>query len=165
MCIVYFHLLPSFLSTFHFIIVFSGTVGYRCLNELTIGVLGMGQMGKCLAKTFSGLWLDWSVVKTCILLSADFGCEVHGLVSTVRPRVDGDHVTKYFTVAELASMVAGVDYLINVLPSTPSTDNLLNRWDDISLKWAQQKVSDCMNNFGNGQTILQMMMIKFFNIY
>ena len=71
--------------------------------------------------------LDWSVVKTCILLSADFGCEVHGLVSTVRPRMDGDHVTKYFTVAELASMVAGVDYLINVLPSTPSTDNLLNR--------------------------------------
>ena len=41
--------------------------------------------------------------------------------------MDGDHVTKYFTVAELASMVAGVDYLINVLPSTPSTDNLLNR--------------------------------------
>ena len=50
--------------------------------------------------------LDWSVVKTCILLSADFGCEVHGLVSTVRPRMDGDHVTKYFTVPELASMVA-----------------------------------------------------------
>ena len=86
-----------------------------------------GTNGEMFGQNFLRSVTVLSVVKTCILLSADFGCEVHGLVSTVRPRMDGDHVTKYFTVSELASMVAGVDYLINVLPSTPSTDNLLNR--------------------------------------
>ena len=27
---------------------------YRCLNELTIGILGVGQMGKCAAKILKG---------------------------------------------------------------------------------------------------------------
>ena len=32
----------------------SEAVGYRCLNELKVGVLGMGHMGQSIAKVFSG---------------------------------------------------------------------------------------------------------------
>ena len=32
----------------------SDVIGYRCLNQLKVGVLGMGQMGAGVAKAFSG---------------------------------------------------------------------------------------------------------------
>ena len=35
----------------------SEAVGYRCLSELKIGVLGMGHMGQSIAKVFSGFFL------------------------------------------------------------------------------------------------------------
>ena len=82
--------------------------GYRSLSELKIGILGMGQMGECIAKIFS-----------------DFGCEVVGLVST--PRTPSGQVSRYFITSELTDLLASVDYLINVLPATPTTDKILNR--------------------------------------
>jgi len=86
----------------------SEAVGYRCLNELKVGVLGMGHMGQTIAKVFSEL-----------------GCDVVGLVSS--PRGPTQHVSRHFTTEELGEMLAGQDYLVNVLPSTPETNNLLNR--------------------------------------
>lgn len=86
----------------------SEAVGYRCLNELKVGVLGMGHMGQSIAKVFSEL-----------------GCDVVGLVSS--PRGPTQHVSRHFTTEELGEMLAGQDYLINVLPATPETDKLLNR--------------------------------------
>ena len=68
----------------------------------------MGQMGECIGKIFS-----------------DFGCEVVGLVST--PRSPSGPVSRYFTGSELTDLLASVDYLINVLPATPDTDNILDR--------------------------------------
>jgi len=79
---------------------------YRCLNELKIGILGVGQMGKCTAKIFKGL-----------------GCEVYGLVSTAR-EPSGD-IDKYFVPEELPELLSSVDYVINILPATPDTDNCL----------------------------------------
>ena len=42
-----------------------GTKSYRCLNELTVGILGVGEMGRDAAKRFKA-----------------FGCRTLGLVRT-----------------------------------------------------------------------------------
>jgi len=101
---------------------------YRCLNELRIGILGVGQMGKCTANVFKGL-----------------GSEVYGLVN--RPREPSDGISKYFTRDELPELLSSVDYLINILPATPDTDNILG----------SKILSNCKNvgfiNIGRGNVI------------
>jgi len=84
--------------------------GYRCLSELTVGILGIGQIGLSSAKLLRGL-----------------GCKVLGLVSKERTPTDRDVVTQYFTKPQLPQLLSSVDYLINILPSTPDTDNILSR--------------------------------------
>jgi len=79
---------------------------YRCLNELKIGILGIGQMGKCTAKILKGL-----------------GCRVFGLVSTARE--PSEFVDEYFVPKNLPELLNSVDYVINILPATPQTDHIL----------------------------------------
>eukprot|EP00090_Calanus_glacialis_P008541 TRINITY_DN16889_c0_g1_i1.p1 TRINITY_DN16889_c0_g1~~TRINITY_DN16889_c0_g1_i1.p1 ORF type:complete len:325 (-),score=52.99 TRINITY_DN16889_c0_g1_i1:32-1006(-) len=79
---------------------------YRCLNELKIGILGVGKMGKCTAKIFKS-----------------FGSEVYGLVSSTRE--PSDCIDKYFVPAELSELLSSVDYVVNILPATPDTDQIL----------------------------------------
>lgn len=43
------------------------------------------------------------------------------------PRGPSPHVSRYYTTFDLCEMIAGQDYLINVLPSTAETNNILNR--------------------------------------
>ena len=80
-------------------------------------------MGRSIAKVFSGffdsVFLEWF----CCL---DLGCDVVGLVSS--PRGPTQHVTQYYTGGELSGMMSGLDYLINVLPATQETNNLLTRY-------------------------------------
>jgi len=84
--------------------------GYRCLSELTVGILGVGQIGQCTANLLRAL-----------------GCKVLGLVSKERLATDQDVVAQYFTRLELPQLLSSVDYLINILPSTPDTDNILSK--------------------------------------
>ena len=55
------------------------------------------------------------------------GCKVLGLVSKERLATDQDVVAQYFTRLELPQLLSSVDYLINILPSTPDTDNILSK--------------------------------------
>lgn len=55
----------------------------------------------------------------------ELGCVVVGLVTS--PRGPSPHVSRYYTTFDLCEMIAGQDYLINVLPSTAETNNILNR--------------------------------------
>ena len=62
-----------------------------------------------------------------MLLSA-LGCKVVGLVNKERALAECDDViTQYFTKLELPQLLSSVDYLINILPSTPDTDNILSK--------------------------------------
>jgi len=79
---------------------------YRCLNELKVGILGIGQMGKCTARIFKGL-----------------GSEVFGLVSSARDPTE--YVDRYFVPEQLPELLSLVDYVINILPATPQTDHIL----------------------------------------
>jgi len=101
---------------------------YRCLDELTIGILGVGQMGKCAAKILKGL-----------------GCKVVGLVGSAREPTE--NIDKYFIPTELSELLQSVNYLVSILPATPETDNILG----------SGMLSNCQNvgfiNIGRGNVI------------
>ena len=48
-------------------------------------------------------------------------------MSKERDPTETDVVTQYFTKTQLPQLLSSVDYLINILPSTPDTDNILSR--------------------------------------
>lgn len=79
---------------------------YRSLAEVTVGVLGVGQMGTATARVFKGL-----------------GSRVVGLVTS--PREADAWVDRYYTRDELSSLLSSCDYILAMLPATPSTDGLL----------------------------------------
>ena len=83
---------------------------YRNLGELSVAILGVGQMGSATAAVFKSL-----------------GSRVFGLVRSSRP--PDSVVDKFFTREELPELLSSVDYILAMLPATPETDNLLG--DDI----------------------------------
>jgi len=101
---------------------------YRSLRELNIGILGLGEIGMECAKTFKGL-----------------GSRIVGMVT--KPRPADPIVDHYYTKDQMNVMLQQVDYLINILPSTPETNNILN--SDV--------LSNCKNvgfiNIGRGNVI------------
>ena len=103
--------------------------GYRCLSELTVGILGIGQIGLSSAKLLRGFIFlkQTSATTSNLCLFAGLGCKVLGLVSKERTPTETDVVTQYFTKPQLPQLLSSVDYLINILPSTPDTDNILSR--------------------------------------
>ena len=80
--------------------------GYRVLSDLTLGLLGVGSIGQAVAAVARG-----------------FGMTVWGFRrgSGTVPNVD-----RVFTPDQLAEFLAGADYLVNILPSTPATRGLLS---------------------------------------
>ncbi|KAF0314054.1 Glyoxylate/hydroxypyruvate reductase A [Amphibalanus amphitrite] len=82
------------------------TYTYRPVSELTIGVLGTGQMGREVGLLFKKL-----------------GCTVNGLSRT--EKTADDAFDNMFTSDHLSEFLRSADYLCSVLPSTPSTRHLL----------------------------------------
>ena len=92
----------------------------------------------------------------------ELGCVVVGLVTS--PRGPSSHVTRHYTARDLGEMMAGQDYLINVLPSTAETNNILNRCVFLSgvmktVWWCdfRENLKHCKNvgfvNIGRGNII------------
>ena len=48
-----------------------------------------------------------------------------GLVGSAREPTE--NIDKYFIPTELTELLQSVDYLVNILPATPETDNILGR--------------------------------------
>ena len=94
----------------------------------------------------------------------ELGCVVVGLVTS--PRGPSSHVTRHYTARDLGEMMAGQDYLINVLPSTMETNNILNRCVFLSgvmktVWWCdfRENLKHCKNvgfvNIGRGNIIIE----------
>lgn len=81
---------------------------HRRLSDLTIGVLGLGEIGKFIVKTLKV-----------------FGAAVWG-VSRTLPVNQIENLDKHFTLEGLPEVLKNCDYIVNVLPSTPNTKGLLN---------------------------------------
>ncbi|KAL7644102.1 UNVERIFIED_CONTAM: hypothetical protein RMT77_004925 [Armadillidium vulgare] len=110
-----------------------GKIGsYRCLKELTIGVLGVGVIGS-------------EVVRALKF----FGCRVLGLgrspsAPTTLP------LDQYFSEKNVHSFLEDCDYIVNILPSTPETKGLLGR-DTLSYA----KKEPVFINVGRGDIICE----------
>ncbi|UCH63048.1 MAG: D-2-hydroxyacid dehydrogenase [Fidelibacterota bacterium] len=79
---------------------------YRQLSELTLGILGVGDIGSTVARAVVAL-----------------GMTVWGL-RTRSESIPG--IKRVFAPAQLSEFLVGPDYLVNVLPSTPDTRGLLS---------------------------------------
>ncbi|XP_077990740.1 glyoxylate/hydroxypyruvate reductase A-like [Glandiceps talaboti] len=83
---------------------------YRVLSSLSIGILGVGDIGKSFAETFKF-----------------FGMTVWGLVNQYLPREKrSPHVDHYRQIDGLPELLQNCDYVCSVLPSTGETKGLLN---------------------------------------
>ncbi|XP_067944761.1 glyoxylate/hydroxypyruvate reductase A-like [Watersipora subatra] len=81
----------------------------RNLDKLSIGILGVGDIGKCVAK----------MCKT-------FGMTVWGMVTSLPEENACQYVDEYRTGSDIDSILSNCDYLCSILPSTPKTRGLFD---------------------------------------
>ncbi|CAL4128239.1 unnamed protein product, partial [Meganyctiphanes norvegica] len=82
---------------------------FRTLADLTVGILGVGSIGKTVAHNLSV-----------------FGSRIHGLVrSQPTPESASPCIQKHWLTHELPLLLGECDYLVNLMPSTPSTRGML----------------------------------------
>ncbi|XP_030760377.1 uncharacterized protein LOC115885562 [Sitophilus oryzae] len=84
---------------------------FRSISELTIGVLGIGSIGTVIGKTLKYL-----------------GATVYGYGRRESLSLENEeyqHISQYFNTANLKEILSKVDYVVNVLPSTPETNDIL----------------------------------------
>lgn len=80
-------------------------IPYRSLSGVTIGICGLGSIGRHLASTAS-----------------HFNMRVLGLSRSAAP---APHVEKVFGPHEITAFASHLDYLVAVLPNTPATGHLI----------------------------------------
>ncbi|MCB2214995.1 D-2-hydroxyacid dehydrogenase [Desulfofustis glycolicus] len=103
-------------------------VTYRGLNGLIIGVVGLGSIGRHIAKT-----------------AQSFGMHVLGMK---RNRDEVDHVERVFLPAERAEFLPLLDYLVLVLPATPATRNFIG-----TTELSMMKHDSVLINVGRGSAV------------
>ncbi|XP_063588519.1 glyoxylate/hydroxypyruvate reductase A-like isoform X1 [Penaeus indicus] len=112
---------------------------YRSLQDLVVGILGMGNIGKEVAKCLKA-----------------FRCTVHGYSRSVPSNENRcGSVDKYWHTGELSSLLKECDYVVNIMPSTPETRGMLG--GDI-LKEA--KDGAVLINIGRGDLISEADLIR-----
>jgi len=109
---------------------------YRYMSDLTLTVLGCGNIGQCIARAAKA-----------------FGMRCVGYVRTERTNSDNDDITKDASVdvytTSLSDALSEADYIVSVLPSTPDTVGLLSG-DALSICQAKAPV---FLNVGRGSII------------
>jgi phosphoglycerate dehydrogenase-like enzyme len=112
---------------------------YRNLSELTIGIAGIGSIGKYIAKTAS-----------------HFGMTVFGLKSSSSGKVK--YIDEMFTMGKISEFLKELDYLVLTLPSTPLTKWFINYR---TLK--MMKKSSILMNIGRGTLVNEIDLISALN--
>ncbi|MBX2822766.1 MAG: D-2-hydroxyacid dehydrogenase [Rhodothermaceae bacterium] len=103
-------------------------IPYRSLSELTIGICGLGSIGKHLATTAS-----------------HFGMTVLGLSRSGAPT---PNVDRTYPTSEILPFVPPLDYLVCVLPNTDETRHIVNEQ-----VIQRMKSSAVLINVGRGATV------------
>ncbi|XP_017875409.1 uncharacterized protein LOC108622208 [Ceratina calcarata] len=81
---------------------------HRLICDLTIGILGLGNIGKSIAQRLKALAATvWGITRTPL-------------------KENLDYLDEHRTIDCLPDMLMNSDYIVNVLPSTPNTSGLLN---------------------------------------
>ncbi|CAD6233314.1 GSCOCG00007128001-RA-CDS [Cotesia congregata] len=80
----------------------------RLLSDMTIGIMGVGNIGKIVARTLK-----------------HFNAKIWGLTRTI-PTTKEPYIDEYRTTSSLPEFLSNCHYIINIMPATPETDGLLN---------------------------------------
>ncbi len=99
------------------------------LNDSTLGILGLGAIGQDLARMASSIGMR--------------------VIGTRRTPGDLPGVERVYAPEQTADVLAQADYVVLLLPSTPSTDNSVN-----AALLAQMKKGAWLLNFGRGALIV-----------
>ncbi|XP_018370314.1 PREDICTED: glyoxylate/hydroxypyruvate reductase A-like isoform X1 [Trachymyrmex cornetzi] len=113
-------------------------INHRFIHDLTIGILGVGTIGKSVAEKLKL-----------------FGATIWGMTRTI-PKEKLPYLDEHRTVDNLPDILKNCDYIINVLPSTQDTIGLLN---GNVLEHCKDKNTVFMN-VGRGSVIRQMDLIN-----
>ncbi|XP_042887425.1 glyoxylate/hydroxypyruvate reductase A-like isoform X2 [Penaeus japonicus] len=112
---------------------------YRSLQDLVVGILGMGNIGKEVARCLKA-----------------FRCTVHGYSRSIPTDENRcSSVDKYWHTGELPSLLKECDYVVNIMPSTPETRGMLG--GDV-LKNAKEGA--VLINIGRGDLISETDLIR-----
>lgn len=112
---------------------------YRPLSRISIGILGIGDIGQRIAEVCSA-----------------FGMTVWGVSRTSVPEESRvPYIHQYRLTGDLAEVLENVDYICSVLPNTPSTRGLLD--GDILEKCAKKKA--VLINVGRGSLLCEQTII------
>lgn len=116
-------------------------LGYRYLSTLTLTVLGCGDIGRCIANAAKA-----------------FGMKTIGYGKTEKESNEVDGIDEYTT--NLSKALQDADYIISVLPSTPSTRGLLN--DNVLMAVSKNNKGKCpvFLNVGRGDVINEKSLIN-----
>ncbi len=101
---------------------------YKSLRGRLLGICGLGSIGRHIART-----------------AGHFGLRVWGYRRTAETVPEADRV---FTGSEFAEFLAGPDYIVNTLPSTPATVGL---FDDTAFR--HMKNDAVLINIGRGDAV------------
>ncbi|KAL4227136.1 hypothetical protein ACF0H5_015109 [Mactra antiquata] len=119
---------------------FETKLATRLISNLTICILGVGNLGKEVAKRCKGL-----------------GMNVYGVTrTTYKEEHKSVYVDQYSTIAELSTVITTCDYICCCLPSTPETRGLLS--GDV-LKVCSDK-KPILINCGRGDLINEATIVK-----
>lgn len=108
---------------------------YRSAREITLGIAGLGSIGKHLART-----------------ARHFGLRVVGLNRSGKPCEDVD---KVYTAEDSGDFFERSDYLVLTLPETPQTRNFIN-----AEVLDRMKRSSVLMNVGRGATVNESDLLK-----
>ena len=103
-------------------------LSYRLAKDITIGIVGLGSIGRQLAIT-----------------ARHFGLRVTGLNRSGKPC---EAVQKVYTVDEIAAFLKAPDYVVITLPATPQTNQLINS-DTLRM----MKPKSVLMNIGRGNSV------------
>ncbi|WP_300670035.1 D-2-hydroxyacid dehydrogenase [Desulfoluna sp.] len=105
-------------------------LAYRGLRDLTLGVCGLGSIGEHVART-----------------GHHFGMRVHGYR---RSGGECEGVAQVFPQGQFYDFLSSCDYVVSVLPATPSTHHLFN-----VEAFSAMKTSAVFMNVGRGSTVCE----------
>jgi len=103
-------------------------LSYRRAKDITLGIIGLGSIGRQLALT-----------------AGHFGLRVTGLNRSGKPC---EEVAEVYTVEKIAEFLEQPDYVVNTLPATSQTNQLINS-DTLKM----MKSAAVLMNVGRGNSI------------
>lgn len=117
---------------------------YRQLSDLTISILGVGDIGKEVARRLDFL-----------------GMTVYGMTSKQpTPDTAEPYIQEYFTQERLAEYLQKSDYVCNILPITDKTNAILDK--DMLENCATRKTT--LINIGRGNVVTNESVLKALNM-